>query len=102
MGQTVFTASNAAWATPGDWNNANNFIEGIAGGGGGQDNNAGNGNGGGGGAYGKAINQTLTGNNNITVGAAGAAGTGTNNATAGGATSFQGHRQHHANVRQWR
>jgi hypothetical protein len=72
MGQTIFTASNAAWPTPSDWNNTSNFIEGIAGGGGGQDNANGNGVGGRGGAYGKAVNQTLAAstNNNVTVGAA--------------------------------
>lgn len=69
------TASVSPWTVPGDWNNAANTIETIAGGGSGAvvctaTRNAA---GGGGGAYNKATNVALSGTAQFQVGAGGAA-----------------------------
>lgn len=63
-------ASSSPWATPSDWNAANNSIEAIGGGAGGNPTSiAFSGQAGGGGAYAKIINQALSGNIAFTIGA---------------------------------
>ncbi len=81
---TIILTSGTTWATPGDWNNANNSIECWGAGAGGSsanlDSTAGAG---GGGGWAKVVNQTSSGTKNIQIGAAGTGETGGAIATDG-------------------